>query len=148
MKKIFFLFLLLAGFSANRLAAQTIPLDPKGDFKVWSEWYHDTIKGDDGKVFTLDYRVQLVKRQGIAVYYKFEIKNTCAYNLSGHIQFVYTTIFLSTPMSEGEKFKCKPGETTTVEYIQQGCKKTDKNKSDYEACLECPMDYTIYVKTK
>jgi hypothetical protein len=149
MKKAFFLFLFAALFTQLRVNAQsTIPLDPKGDFKVWSDWHHDTVTGGDGKVYTFDYRVQIAKRQGMAVYYEIEIKNTCSYALSGRIEFNYTTTWLSTPMSESEKFKCKPGASTTVQYIQQGCKKTDKSKSDYQACLECPMDYTIYINTK
>lgn len=149
MKKIFFLFLLAALVPATKLCAQsTIPVDPKAGFGVWSEWRHDTVKGDDGKIYTYDYRQQIAKRKGMAVYYQIEIKNTCAYTLSGRINFHYTTTWLQTAMSEDEHFKVKAGQSTVVEYIQQGCKKTDKNQGDYEACVTCPMEYTIYIRTK
>lgn len=149
MKKLFLLFLFAGFISANGLLAQsTIPLDPKGDFKVWSDWHQGSVKGDDGKEYTYDYRVQLAKRKGIGVYYEIEIKNTGTTNISGRVNFVYTTIWLSTPMNDNVKFKCKAGQSTIVEYVQQGCKKTDKTKTDYQASIECPMDYTIYINTK
>jgi hypothetical protein len=149
MKKLIIAFLFVFTCCAQGLFAQsTIQLDPKGDFKTWSDWHNGTVKGEDGKEYTYDYRVQLVKRKGIAVYYAIEIKNTCANNISGRVNFVYNTIWLNTPMNESVKFKCKAGQSTIVEYIQQGCKKTDKTKTDYQASLECPMDYTIYINTK
>lgn len=144
-----FLFIAFAVMSATGLSAQsTIPLDPKGDFKVWSEWHKGSVKGDDGKEYTYDYRVQLTKRKGIGVYYAIEIKNTGTTNISGRVNFFYTTIWLSTPMNDNVKFKCKAGQTAMIEYVQQGCKKIDKEKSDYQASIECPMEYTIYITTK
>jgi subtilisin-like proprotein convertase family protein len=147
-KTILILALILSVFAGKVNAQQPIQLDSTADFGKWSAWIKDTVKGDDGSLYTWEYRYTASKRKGIAVYYDFEIRNTGTTKISGRINFTYTTLWLSTPMSESESFKVKPGETTTVSYIQQGCKKTDKKKADYSSCLDCPINYTFYISTK
>lgn len=138
-------FLILSG----RLFAQTeVKLDPNGDFGKWTEWVKDTVKGDDGTLYTWEYRLCASKRRGLAVYYNFEVKNTGAFKLDGRINFTYVTAWMPTNINESEAFKIKPGATAKIEYIQQGCKKTDKSKTDYQSCLECPISYRFFIKTK
>lgn len=149
MKKIILLFTILAFCSVKQLSAQNpATLDPDGSFNKWTEWMKDTVKGDDGQLYTWEYRYCATKRKGIAVYYNFEIKNTGTTKLNGRIHFTYYDLLVKSDIGADESFKVKPGETTTVSFIQQGCKKKDKKMDDYKACLECPLSYIFYISTK
>lgn len=133
----------------GNIQAQTqVQLDSAAAFGKWSEWKADTVKGDDGTLYTWEYRYAAVKRKGIAVYYDFEIKNTGTTKLNGRIHFTYYDLLVKSDIGADESFKVKPGETTTVSFIQQGCKKKDKKKDDYKSCLDCPLSYTFYISTK
>lgn len=147
-KGLLILSILVSALTIRLSAQQPVQLDPNGDFGKWSEWIKDTVKGDDGTLYTWEYRYTATKRKGIAVYYDFEIKNTGTAKINGRIHFTYTDVWLNVGASEDESFKVKPGETTTVTFVQQGCKKKDKKQADYPACLECPLNYTFYITTK
>jgi hypothetical protein len=149
MKHLFALFTVAAVMVFGKMSAQQqIQLDSTADFGKWSAWFADTVKGDDGTLYTWEYRYAAVKRKGIAVYYEFEIKNTGATKLNGRIHFTYYDLLVKSDIGADESFKVKPGETGTVTFIQQGCKKKDKKKDDYKACLDCPLSYTFYISTK
>lgn len=133
----------------SNVQAQTqVQLDSSTTFGTWSEWRADTVKGDDGTLYTWEYRYAAMKRKGIAVYYDFEVKNTGTTKLNGRIHFTYFDKLVKSDIGSDEAFKVKPGETTTVSFIQQGCKKNDKKRDDYKACQECPLSYTFYITTK
>lgn len=149
MKKAIFILTLITAFVSGKInAQQPVQLDPNAGFGTWSAWKADTVKGDDGTLYTWEYRYTAVKRKGIAVYYDFEVKNTGTTKLNGRIHFTYYDLLVKSDIGADESFKVKPGETTTVSFIQQGCKKQDKKMEDYPACFECPLNYTFYITTK
>ena len=149
MKKIIALFALFALFAVEKVnAQQSNHLDSNATFGAWTNWIPDTVKGDDGTLYTWEYRYTVSKRKGLAVTYVFEIKNTCAQKLEGRIHFTYTDLLIKGPASGDSKFKVKPGETTSVEFIEQGCRKKDKKKDDYKSCFDCPVNYTFYINTR
>ncbi|MCK6638858.1 MAG: hypothetical protein L6Q81_02145 [Bacteroidia bacterium] len=149
MNRLFIIFGLILLATTTRLnAQQAVQLDSNATFGTWSSWTADTVKGSDGTLYTWEYRYTATKRKGIAVYYDFEVKNTGSAKLSGSIQFSYYDYFVKGNFSGNEGFKVKPGETTTVSFIQQGCKKKDKKRDDYKACFDCPLQYKFIITTK
>jgi hypothetical protein len=149
MKAIYLALIAFAMLVCGTVNAQVqVQLDSNATFGKWSEWKADTVKGDDGTLYTWEYRYAATKRKGIAVYYDFEIKNTGTTKLSGRIHFSYYDLLVKSNIGADEGFKVKPGETTTVTFIQQGCKKKDKKRDDYKACFDCPLSYTIFITTK
>lgn len=149
MNRLVIIFGLILLTTATRLhAQQPVQLDSNATFGTWSSWIADTVKGSDGTLYTWEYRYAATKRKGIAVYYDFEVKNTGTSKLSGTIHFSYYDYFVKGDFSGDEGFKVKPGETTTVTFIQQGCKKKDKKRDDYKACFDCPLKYRFNISTK
>ncbi len=149
MKKVITLLTLLTVLVCGKLnAQQSNHLDSTATFGAWTNWIPDTAKGDDGTLYTWEYRYTVTKRKGIAVYYVFEIKNTGTTKLDGRMHFIYYDKLVKSDIGADEKFKCKPGETTTVSFIQQGCKKTDKKRDDYKSCFDCPLNYSFFIQTK
>lgn len=140
--------LIVAVISGKLNAQQPIQLDSTASFGTWSAWRADTVKGDDGTLYTWEYRYAAVKRKGIAVYYDFEVKNTGTTKFNGRIHFTYYDLLVKSDIGADESFKVKPGESTTVSFIQQGCKKKDKKRDDYKACFDCPLSYTFFITTK
>lgn len=149
MKKAMTLVTLVALLVCGKLKAQqSNHLDSTATFGAWTNWIQDTVKGDDGTLYTWEYRYTATKRKGIAVYYDFEIKNTGTTKLNGRIHFTYYDLLVKSDIGSDESFKVKPGETTTVTFIQQGCKKKDKKRDDYKACFDCPLNFTFFIQTK
>ncbi len=140
--------LILIGTAAKLNAQQPAQLDSNATFGTWSSWITDSVKGSDGALYKWEYRYAAVKRKGIAVYYDFEVKNTGSTKLSGSIHFSYYDYFVKGNFSGDEGFKVKPGETTTVSFIQQGCKKKDKKRDDYKSCCDCQLNYRFIITTK
>ncbi|UPT68857.1 MAG: hypothetical protein M0D57_09635 [Sphingobacteriales bacterium JAD_PAG50586_3] len=75
-----------------------------------------------------------------------EIKNTSASKFGAVVVFSYKDRLANGTFGGEEKTKVKPGDTSSVRLLVQGCKRAKdepKDMSDYAICRSCGIEYSI-----
>ena len=112
----------------------------------YTEWASEEVSFDDGTKANFEYRLALVKRQGIACHFEVEIKNNSDIKLDFKIKSDYYDKLVKGEFSEETKESLKGGKSGVFKTLIQGCKKEKGvDLSDYDTCMACEYGISIYV---
>lgn len=124
-----------------------LSMKPGGAFKEWSAWSTITYDADEkNPEATLDYRIMLDGRTGIACNYQIEIKNTSSIKMSGNLKVAYMDYLVNAIVGpDVQKYSLAPGKSKVFKVKVQGCtKQGNKELEDkYIICTNCLMSYDI-----
>ncbi len=139
--------LLLFCVMATYVNAQNISdIKPNKNGKMgeFTEWAPLDVKGADGSTATIEYRLALVGRTGIACNYVIEVKNLSKDKVEVIAIAKYYDKLVKGNYRIEKKMNVKPGKTASQKFITQGCKK-DKGveADDYGHCMNCEFSVAL-----
>lgn len=114
-----------------------------GEFTAWEKV---NVVFDDNTTATIEYRIALVKRKGIACHYILEVNNTSNIKLNIKAKSSYYDKLVKGQYGDEFKNTVKPGKISQAYIIAQGCKKEkDVERDDYGHCYACDFGVSLYV---
>lgn len=149
MKKVALIFALLLAITGLKAQVTGQGLPEGGKEGEYGEWKKATGTLADGTPVTFEYRLKFRKKTVLACNYDLEIKNTGTAKFTAIVDYSYYDRLVNRTMGEGGKTKVKPGDSSVVGLLVQGCKrKKDESKdlSDYDQCRSCGLEYIIKVE--
>jgi hypothetical protein len=136
---------LMPFFCSGQAVTQLRPAE-KANLGDYTEWASVDVAFKDGSTATIEYRLALVDRKGIACHFDVEVKNNSTQKLDIVVKSDYYDQLVKGEFSEAAKGSIKPDKSAVISTLIQGCKK-DKSKdlSDYETCMACDFGLSIFV---
>lgn len=120
---------------------------PAGGFGVWTDWSTITYDADEkNPETTLEYRIMLDGRTGIACNYQIEVKNTSSIKMTGNVKVAYWDYLVNSAIGPDiQKYSLNPGQSKVFKFKVQGCTKQGKKDEEdkFKICTACEMSYDI-----
>jgi hypothetical protein len=133
----------IISFCVNAQTVSAVKPDPEKKMGEYSDWKISEVKFEDGTTATIEYRLALIARKGIACHYDFEVKNTSSANVKVKLKSSYSDKLVKGLFHEEAKESLKAGKSVVARFIAQGCKK-DKGAAELEPYAQC-MACNFYV---
>jgi len=137
----------IVSFCVNAQTVSGVKPDPTKAMGVYSDWTKSDVTFEDGSTATIEYRLALITRKGIACHYDFEVKNTSSANVKVKLKSSYSDKLVKGLYHEEVKESLKAGKSVVARFIAQGCKK-DKGAEElepYAQCMACSFFVDITV---
>jgi hypothetical protein len=147
-KSVFFLlaFCILPTAALKAQVAYGIKPYETGKMGEFTAWTKVDVVFDDNSTATIEYRIAIIKRKGIACHYTVEVKNTSSIKLDIKVKSSYYDKFVKGQFGDEFKNTVKPGKVAEAYVIAQGCKKEKGvEKDDYGHCMACDFGVSIFV---
>lgn len=141
--------LLLLGVTANAQEEFKLEVSKEGKMGDYTEWTKKELVFGDGTKASVEYRMGLYNRKGIACYYNVEVKNTSDIKLKVKAKNHYYDKLVKRNFSEEAEESVKPGNTVVLTSIAQGCKKekdAPDDRTDYQHCTACEFYVNLSFK--
>lgn len=138
--------IILCAFSTYNFAQTVadIKAKPNGQFGEFTEWTPMEVASSDGSKATIEYRLSLTGRTGVACNYLVEVRNQSDSKIDLVIVAQYYDKLVKGKFKEDKKASLKPGKSISQKFIAQGCKKDKGVEAEgYEHCMNCEFLVTI-----
>ena len=135
---------LTSGLNAQVVTGLRVP--ENSQMGQYTEWQTAEISFDDGTTASIDYRMAMVTRKGVACHYDVEVKNNSDLKLDIKLKSHYYDKMVKSNFGDEIKETLKPGKSLVGRLICQGCKKEkDVDTDDFGHCAACDFWVDIYV---